>query len=119
MANFTIEGKEFKNPTSFKKERYKVTNLDRLANADMVGDLIAKKRKFYFTYSSISSVELDRILELIWDLDEVFFTLGYLENSIAKTAIVYVGAIPAELHRGTDSSAEWIWKGVTFNLIQK
>ena len=115
MANFSINGVGIKNPSSFKIERYNVTNMERLANAEMVGDLIAKKRKFYFTYDAIKAKELDHILDIIWETDELFYTLSYLENGKQKSAIVYVGSIPSELHSA--KSAEWIWKNVTFAPI--
>ena len=54
MANFQIGGVDIKNPSEFKIERYNVTTLERRADAKMVGDLVAKKRKFYFTYEAIS-----------------------------------------------------------------
>ena len=38
MANFQINGVNIKNPSTFKVERYNVTNMERLANADMTGD---------------------------------------------------------------------------------
>lgn len=115
---FIINGVAVKNPSSFKKERYMVTTMERLANANMVGDLIAKKRKFYFTYEAITGEELDTILEAIWDSDELFFTLSYPENGVQKTAEVYVGSIPAELHRA-GLTTNWVWKNVTFNLIEQ
>jgi len=118
MANFTVNGIAIKNPSSFKIERFNVTNMERLANATMVGDLIAKKRKFYFTYDAISGDELDNILEAIWDSTTLFFPLEYLENGVSKTATVYVGSIPTELHRA-GRTTNWVWKNVTFNLIEK
>ena len=117
-ANFVVNSVSIKNPTTFKIERYKVTNMERLANADMVGDLIAKKRKYYFTYDAITGADLDIILEAIWDADEIFFPLTYTENGEEKTVQVYVGSIPSELHRG-GTTRNWVWKGVTFNLIQQ
>ena len=118
MANFTINGVGVKNPSSFKIERYNVTNIERLANADMVGDLIAKKRKFYFTYEAISGDDLDKILEAIWETNELFFPFKYLENGESKTATVYVGSIPSDLHKAGRTS-NWVWKNVTFNLIER
>ena len=118
MANFSINNIAVKNPTSFKIERYNVTTLERLANAEMAGDLIAKKLKFYFTYDAITGEELDTILEAIWDSDDLFFPLNYRYNGQDKTAMVYSGSIPSELHRAGRTS-NWVWKGVTFNLIQK
>lgn len=115
---FVINGVSVKNPSSFKIERYNVTTLERLADAKMVGDLIAKKRKFYFTYDAISGDELDEILEAIWEDSSLFFPLRYLENGVSKSASVYVGAIPSELHKAGRGSA-WVWRGVTFNLIEQ
>ena len=117
MAKFTLNGRGIKNPSSFKIERYNVTNLERLADATMVGDLIAKKRKFYFTYDAIKGSDLDNILEAIWETNRLFFTLGYMENGVRKTATVYSGAIPSELHSA--KSKDWVWKNVTFNLIER
>lgn len=115
-AKYKINGTPIKRPSNFKIERYNVTNLERLANAEMCGDLIAKKRKFYFTYDSIQSDELNNILELIWETNSVFFDLTYVENNTEKTARVYSGSIPTELHR---TGSKWVWKNVTFNLIEK
>lgn len=118
MANFIVNGTGIKNPSSFKIERYNVTNMERLADAKMVGDLIAKKHKFYFTYDAISSYELDAILEAIWETDDLFFPLVYTENGVQKTATVYVGSIPTDLHKA-GKTTNWVWKGVSFNLIEQ
>lgn len=118
MANFVINGRVVKNPSTFKIERYNVTTLARLANADMAGDLIAKKLKFYFTYEAITAEDLDNILEAIWETDALFYPLTYLENGIEKTAIVYSGSIPSELHKA-GKGTNWVWKNVQFNLIQQ
>lgn len=117
MANFTINGREVKNPSTFKVERYNVTNMERLANADMVGDLIAKKLKFYFTYDAIAAADLDNILEAIWETDSIFYELQYIYQGEVRKATVYSGSIPSELHSA--KSKEWVWKNVSFNLIQQ
>jgi len=118
MPNFLIDTVPIKNPSSFKIERYNITDLNRLSNGTIVGDLIAKKRKFYFTYEAISSYDLNIILDAIWNTSSIFYELTYIENNETKTAEVYVGSIPTELHRNSDG-AEWIWKNVTFNLIER
>jgi len=118
MANFIISGTAIKNPSTFKIERYNITTLERLADASMAGDLIAKKRKFYFTYNAISGYDLDIILSTIWDSNALFFPLVYLENGTSKVAEVYVGSIPTELYRAGLSS-NWVWKNVNFNLIER
>ena len=112
-----INGVQVKNPSSFKVERYNVTTMDRLTDASMVGDLIAKKRKFYFTYDSLSASDLDAILQAIWDSDSLFFPFTYTDRGTEYTYTVYVGSIPTELHYM--STLNTVWKNVTFNLIER
>ena len=114
---FTVNGVAIKNPSTFKVERYNVTTMSRLSNASMVGDLVAKKLKFYFTYDAISAADFDRILQAIWDGDKLFFPLEYEDRGVQQRAIVYVGSIPSALHYM--SSANTVWKNVTFNLIER
>lgn len=113
---FVVNGVTIKNPSTFKKERYNVTTMERLSNADMVGDLIAKKRKYYFTYDAISAEDLDTILSAI-DTEVLFFPLEYPENGRTERATVYVGSIPSDLHYM--SGPNTVWKNVTFNLIER
>jgi hypothetical protein len=117
-VQFKIRGTPIKSPDNFRIELFNVTDMERLANAKMVGDLIAKKRKFYFTYDGISSYDWDAILDLIWEDSGLFFTLTYPYNGIEKTAVVYVGSIPMELHRG-GKTTNWVWRNVNFNLIEQ
>ncbi len=114
---FVINGVTVKNPSTFKVERYNVTTMERLSNADMVGDLVAKKKKFYFTYNAISAEEFDNILRAIWDSDKLFFPLEYDDRGVPQHATVYVGSIPADLHYMSDRNT--VWKNVTFNLIER
>ena len=118
MAYFAINGVPIKNPSTFKIERYNVTTMTRLSNADMTGDLIAKKLKFFFTYDAISAIDFDVILDAIWDHNALFFTLEYEYHGLPKSATVYVGSIPSDLHYANKSST-WVWKNVSFNLIER
>lgn len=117
MSNFKVNNVDIKNPSTFKLERYNITNLSRLANALMVGDLIAQKTKYYFTYEAITARELDVILGAIWSSASIFFPLVFTENGTTVTKSVYVGSIPQELHSA--KSSDWVWKGVSFNLIEQ
>ena len=113
-----IAGVPIKNPSTFKIERYNVTTLQRLANADMVGDLLAKKVKLFYTFEYITGEELDTILSAIWDTDSIFFPVMYTENGVDKFIEAYSGAIPSGLYRAGKTS-NWVWKNVSFNLIQR
>lgn len=118
---FKIDGVPIKNPRGgFKISRYLVTNMERLANVQMVGDLLARKKKFYFTYAEISGDDLDTIIDTLYESDTLWHTLTYNENDSGteKTATVYVGEIPQELHHA-GRTTNWVWKNVTFNLIER
>lgn len=113
---YTLSGTTIKRPSSFKIEKYKITNAQRLANGDMTADVIAKKRKFTFTYNQITSTELDKILDILWDDTGYFYTFTWVENGKEKSAPVYPGSIPQELHCPVGI---WVWKGVSFSLIEQ
>lgn len=115
---FVVNGVTIKNPTDFKIERYNVTTMNRLSNASMTGDLVAKKRKFYFTYEALSAQDFDNILDAIWTSNKLFFTLQYPYQGKVKSAVVYVGSIPSDLHHA-GAKSNWVWKNVTFNLIER
>lgn len=117
--SFIINNVRIKNPSSFKIERYNVTTMTRLSDASMTGDLIAQKHKFYFTYEAISAEELDTILNAIWHTDELFFHIRYPYQGHTRSCAVYVGSIPSELYRGNVNNKNWIWKNVSFNLIER
>lgn len=114
---FIVNGLTIKNPSAFKIERYNVTNMERLSNASMVGDIIAKKRKFYFTYEAITAEEFETILFAIYEGAGLFFLLQYPDRGRMREAEVYVGSIPADLHYMSSRNA--VWKNVTFNLIER
>lgn len=118
MAYFKLDGVAIKSPTSFKIERYRITEANRLANGDMSMEQIAKKRKFYLTWAGIDAANLNTILNIIWESDKLFYLLEYQENNVVKTATVYAGQIPSELHR-TDRAGNWVWKDVELHFIER
>lgn len=115
-TNFKINGVAIKRPSAFKISRYVLTKSGRLANGKMTAEIVAKKRKFFFTYDAIDAPDAEKILNLIWESGEFFFTLEYVENNQTKSARVYAGEIPADLHRTGDV---WVWKNFNFNLIEQ
>jgi len=118
MSQFIVNGIAIKNPTTFKIDRFNVTDMERLCSAKMMGTLIAKKLKFFFTYEAISAQELNTILEATWNTPNIFYPLQYVENGASKIIEVYSGSIPSELHRA-GAADNWVWKHVQFNLIEQ
>ncbi len=105
---------KIKVPNGFNIQRYNLTKSGRIANGDMTMDFIAKKRKFLFSYESISKKDFNDILNIV-DTTTMFFEIQYVENDVTKTATVYAGHIPSERFR-TDMG--WYWKDVNFDLIE-
>lgn len=115
-SRYTLEGIEIKRPSTFKIERYKLTNATRLANGDMAADVINHKKKFTMQYKAIQATDLNKILDILWDNDDYFFNFTYVENGVVQTCVVYPGNIPSTLHR---SDGNWVWKDVSFSLIER
>lgn len=114
-----INGTPIKQPSDFKIERYNLTKSGRVASGAMTMELVAKKRKFFFTYQVISGKDFQDILNLI-DGEEMFFDFEYEENGVIKTAVCYVGAIPStkfRVQKGTIN--DWYWKDVNFDIIEQ
>ena len=116
QSNYYLNGVKIKRPNEFTIERYKISSLQRLANGDQAGDYIASKRTFQFSYSAITADDLNSILNVIWKMPTMFFTLTIVENNTTTNYTVYPGAIPSTLHR---TGSNWVWKNVEFQLIQK
>lgn len=112
---FKLNDTVIKRPTEFSIEKYNLTKGERTGSGLMKIRYIAAKRKFLFNYTVISGPELDAILNVI-NTVELFFTLTYEENSVVKTAKVYVGAIKSKKFR---SDGVWYWKDVSFDLIEQ
>jgi hypothetical protein len=119
MSYFQLDGSDIKNPTTFKVSRYRITKSNRLADGTMSMEFIAKKRKFFFTYDGIEDSDMQTILDALWETDEVFYDLDYMENGEWKKATVYAGEIPTELKKVQDKNGKWVWSGFNFNLIEK
>ena len=116
VTQVMLNGSIIKRPWPFKIERYKISTLERMSDGGMVGDFIARKRTFSFAYEQINSTELNRILDIIWESDSMFFTLTWIEDNVSHSTTVYPGAIPQTLHH---TGSEWIWKDVSFQLIEQ
>lgn len=113
--SLTINGTVIKTPNGFTIKRYNLTKSGRVSSGKMTMEIIAQKREFNLEYAVMNGTELDNILNLIFNPAVPFFTLGYTENGVAKTAKCYSGAIPSNLLR----SDIWIWTDVKFSLIEQ
>lgn len=115
-SSYKINGVTIKRPSDFKTEFYRVTKSNRTASGKMVMDHIARKRKFFLSFSVLSAAELQEILNIIWETTNVFFTFEYIEDNVWKSATCYVGPISKTLLR---TGGVWFWKDVTMNFIEQ
>ncbi len=111
----TLNGTSIKQPNSFEVQKYKLTKAGRVASGKMTMEVIALKRKFLFQFEVLAGDDLKTILDIL-DTDTAFFTLGYKENGVVKSAVVYAGAISAQKFR---TDGKWYWKNVKFDLIEQ
>lgn len=112
-----LNGTTIKKPTDFILEKYYLSKAGRTANGLIHIDKIASKRKFLFSYDSLEGNNLTTILNIIDNDSITFFTIEYKDDTgAAKTATVYVGAISKTQFR---TDGQWVWKGVTFDLIEQ
>jgi hypothetical protein len=118
--NIKLNGVVIKQPKNedFHMNTYNLTKSGRVASGKMKMDLIAKKRKFEFTYPVISAGDFQAIIAII-DSSEMFFSIEYTDTNdgVVKSATVYVGEINKVPFR-TDQFG-WYWKDVKFNLIEQ
>jgi hypothetical protein len=114
--SLAINGTSIKRPTTpMTILHYNITKSSRSASGLMSMDLIAKKRKFEFSYDSISGPELATILSLI-DSNAMFFTFTFVDNNVAGSATVYTGDIQYIPYR---TGAMWYYKDAKFDLIER
>ena len=92
--------------------------MTRVSNGDMVGDLLRRKAKFFFTFKALLQRDLDAILASIYDIPLLFYYVHIPEASGYQAYLVYVGEIATELHYASNNS-QYTWKDVNFNLIMK
>jgi len=114
-----VNGTPIKLPTALKHSKYNMTKDGRVANGSMTMELVAKKRKLFFTYDVISGKDFEAIRALI-DTNAMFFTVEWEENGHINTATMYVGEIASERFRtNSGSTSDWYLKNVKFDFIEK
>lgn len=120
-AKFWINGVPIKTPSTFDMSYYTLTQSLRTADGNMQMEFVANKRKFNFKYTAITSDALNIIIDELWTKLETtrqcFHTFEYIDDGVKKSAIVYAGSIPKNLHRADGKI--WTWKDVSFGLIEK
>lgn len=110
-----INGTSIKEPTDFDVEKYKLSKSGRVASGKMTMEIIAKKKKFNFSYAVLSGTELETITDIL-DSNTAFYNFSFVENGDTKTYTIYPGAIKFKKFR---TDGVWYWKDVQFSLIEQ
>lgn len=114
--SIVIDGVEIKRPNDLDVNRYKISDLDRVLSGDNEGDYINKKTTFTLTYTAITTPEWYTIVDLLYEQPKMFYTMEIILDNIIRTYTVYPGALPSRLHM---TGGEWVWKNISFQLIEK
>lgn len=115
-ATYKIDDEVIKNPHDFKAGVYLITDANRSASGKMHADIIAKKRKFFFTYENMDMFELGQLKRLLYESKSFFHTLTYVEDNVLKTARVYPGDLEYSRFRTGDV---WMYTDISVNLIEQ
>lgn len=118
-TSFKLNEIVIKRPSKFAASFYNLTKSDRLSNGKMTMSIIAKKRKFFFEYTVISTTHKNIIMNQIWLPPSPWINLTYIEDDVEKTAVTYVGEITNKLQRSGQLNGEWYWTDFNFNLIEQ
>lgn len=111
-----INGTRIRAPQSYKVSSYRLTKSGRVANGDMTAEIIAKKRKLFLSYPSLSSTDVKQLEDLVGGDTAFFFTVTYTEDGEEKSMIAYAGEFQKTLVR---EGPVWYWKDVQVNFIEK
>lgn len=104
-------------PSDFDVSLFNISNSTRVASGKMTMEIIAPKRKFFFTYDVLSGPALQAILDVIYTMNPFFvFEYNEYDDGPMQSAVVYVGEIARKRYR---TNGVWYWKDVNFNFIEQ
>ena len=112
-----INGVVISTPSDYKCTILDVSKAERNANAEMIIERIATKRKLEMAWSYLSQSDLSTLMTAV--STSVFFTVEYPDSMTGgmKTGTFYCG------DRGADAidfqNGVMRWKSIKFNLIEK
>ena len=115
-----LDNTTIKNPTKpVAIGKYPVTaHVGRVASGLMTMSFVAEKSTFQFVYDVIRYDVLQVILDIIEDFPTLFHTLSITENGVAVEYTVYAGAVTKIPFR-TDNDGYWVYKDVSWQLIER
>lgn len=112
-----IDGTTIKSPHKIKYGKFRLSKSGRIANGDMVMDIIAIKTRIDLTWLAIRGSHLKIILDLLEA--NTFYSIEYPDpedTTVQTTKTMYVGDVNTEL---VIPDGERIYKDFTIPFIQK
>lgn len=115
-----LDNVPIKNPTKpIIIGKYPVTaHVGRVSSGLMTMSFVAEKSTFQFVYDAMKHSELQTILDIIHNFPDIFHTLNINENGVEAEYTVYPGAVTRTPFR-TDNNGYWIYKDISFQLIEQ
>lgn len=114
---FSIDGTTIKSPHKIKYGKFRLSKSGRIANGDMVMDIIAKKTRLDCTWIAIKGADLKIILDLL-DAN-TFYQVAYPDPDdpdAQTTKTMYCGDNLAEL---AIPDGKRVYKDVTIPFIER
>lgn len=118
MALITVNGVDFPDPDMYKPDLEPLGQWERNANGDLVGDLVAYKRKLNLTWGMLPGNLYQTLLSAVRPF---FVTVRFYDPSAGgfATGTFYASPRSGELALIDDSDGTYWWRGVAFNLIER
>lgn len=112
----TINSTSIPDPSSFEVDIEDIVKAERVANGNLVKDIIATKRKCKLEYKHLSESELSALLVLVANN---FFTFSYPDSQTGatRTGTFYCGGRSAGMIDYDNGAIRW--KDIRFNLIER
>lgn len=116
-AYYKLDGIAIPIPDDLDIEGYKITKANRVASGLMKMELTALKSKFNLKYEILTGDEMDTIINILFT-SQIYYTFEFLgNNDTVKSYTVYGGALKRT--KALSEDGDWIWKNVSFSLIEQ
>ena len=101
-------------PQTFEVETFDITRTNRLASGKLVAETIATKKRFNFTYTSLTGAQLSALKALLYA--DYFLSLTYPTETGIETVTVARGDIDVSLLRNEGNKQ---YESISFELIEQ
>lgn len=114
MSSHKIDSTPIPTPQKFEINTFDIKRETRLSSGKMVIDIVATKKRFSLTYTDLTGVQLNNILDLIYGA--AFVNYEYPTETGTSTTLVTRGETPRELWSNFGDKR---YRGIRIELIEQ